>query len=85
MPKIVDNFILIRYEDLRNNPKLILSDMENKFKLRRKNNDFVGISYYKGNVNKKFAPKPLKLSAKIIQSIKQNLDKRVERRLGYDV
>ena len=83
MPKLVKNFILIRYEDLRDNPKMILSTMKNKFGL--KNNNFVGISYYKGNIDLKFAPKPLKLNDKTIQFIKQNLDKKVERRLGYNV
>ncbi len=85
MPKLVKNFILIRYEDLRDNPKMILSNMEKKFGLKRKSSNFIGVPYYRNIVDQKFVPKPLKLNNKTIQLIKQNLDKKVERRLGYVV
>ena len=35
MPKLVKHCVLLRYEDVRDNPKKIISNLENKFGLQK--------------------------------------------------
>jgi hypothetical protein len=54
MPSLVDNYILIKYEDLRDDYINTLKNIENKFKIKRKHHNIAKIEYYKKNKSKKF-------------------------------
>lgn len=83
MPKLVKNYLLIRYEDLRDNYDVVLEFIFKKFNLKRKNNIFKRIDTYKGNNKILYYKKQLELNKKTIKLIKQNLDKTQENNLGY--
>ena len=83
MPKLVKNYLLIRYEDLRDNYDVVLEFICKKFNLKRKNNIFKRIDTYKGNNKILYYKKQLELNKKTIKIIKQNLDKTQENNLGY--
>ena len=86
MKNKVKNYILIRYEDLRDKYQMVLSFLENKFKLIKQNKDikeYITIDNYKGFNNKIYYRKKIELSKNIIQIIKKNVDKNQENSLGY--
>ena len=83
MPKLVKNYLLIRYEDLRDNYEVVLEFICKKFNLKRKNNIFKKIDTYKGHNKILYYKKPLELNKKTIKLIKENLDKTQENNLGY--
>jgi len=79
----VKNYILLRYEDLRDNYEIILDFLKNKFNLNKKNNFYKKIDSYKGKNNNLFIQKKVTLKPRIIKLIKDNLDKEQEKKLGY--
>jgi hypothetical protein len=83
MPKKVKNYLLIRYEDIRDNYEIILEYFHIKFKLNKKNNKYIKINNYKGIKNYRFFIREIKLSKNIIKKIKNNLDLEQEKSLGY--
>ena len=84
MPKKVKNYLLIRYEDLRDNYTKLLEFIEKKFSLVRKNPQFIPIESYKGNQQKgAFIKKPVVLHPTFIKIIHKNLNKEQENSLGY--
>ena len=85
MPKNVKNYLLIRYEDLYDNYDLILSYIEKKFNLTRKNTDFKKIITYKGKKDELFVKKDIKLTKNIVDIIINNLNKEQENGLGYGI
>ena len=82
--KKVKNYLLIRYEDLKNNYDDILNFICNKFNLTKKLDNFVKINSYKGQGTKIYQEKPIKLNKKIINQIKNNLSKKQEISIGYN-
>jgi len=83
MKNKVKNYILIRYEDLRDRYETVLDFLQQKFNLVKKNDNYVKIDTYKGNNNHPFYVKPITLSKRIIEKIKENVDKEQESSLGY--
>ena len=79
----VKNYILIRYEDLRDNYNIVLTYISNKFNLSKIHKSFKKIESYKGYNNKKYYKKNLLLKDYIINIIKNNLDNEQEKSLGY--
>ena len=84
MPKNVKNYILINYEDLRDNTENMLTRIGNKFNLQLKNDKIENIIYYKKEKNKQFDKnKKNACDAKYIEYMKSSLHKAQEGRLGY--
>ena len=81
--KKVKHYILIRYEDLRDNYDVILDLIKNKFNLKQKHEKYIKINTYKGNNTKMYVKKLVTLNKKIINLIKNNIDKEQEYSLGY--
>jgi nicotinamide riboside kinase len=86
MKKNVKNYLLIRYEDLRDNYNSVLEFLEKKFHLERKYKEFKTIDTYKGykgaNI-KLFFKKNILLKKNIINIIKKELNNEQEKELGY--
>ena len=90
LKKKVKNYILIRYEDLRDNYDSVLNFIFNKFNLIKSeecinNNEYIRIENYKGFQNTLFKKKNVLLSKNIISLIIQNIDKEQEKNFGYNI
>jgi len=83
MKKNVKHYLLIRYEDLNNHYETILKFIQEKFKLRRKTNEWKKIIDYKGQMHKIYVPKKVNLPVGIIKKIWERVDKVQEKSLGY--
>ena len=83
MPKKVKNYLLIRYEDLRDNYETILEYFHIKFKLKKKYDTYKRIDNYKGTMDYMFTIKKISLRKPMIKIIKNNLDINQEKSLGY--
>lgn len=79
----VKHYILIRYEDLRDNYEVVLNLLKNKFNLEQKYQFYKKIDNYKGKQNKPFIKKLITLKPNIINNIMENLDKEQEKTIGY--
>jgi len=85
----VKNYLLIRYEDLVSNYDNLLYFIQQKYNLKKKytirlnKNQFIKIKTYKGDGKNPFYHKEIKLNNKIINYIKDNLNKEQEKSLGY--
>ena len=81
----VKNYLLIRYEDLKNNYQQTLQFLEKKFNLKRKNKDgsFIQIKSYKGLKEKPFKGNTITLKQQTIRNIKNKINKKQEQSLGY--
>ena len=79
----VKNYILIRYEDLRDNYDAVLNFLKNKFNLIPKHEKYIKIDTYKGYNKQLFVKKNVTLSNKTINIIKKNIDDTQEKSLGY--
>jgi hypothetical protein len=69
MPKLVDNYILFQYEEISKNYESILSNLQVKFNLQKKNKQFVNITYYKKTVEKAYVPKSISFTYEDIQEL----------------
>ena len=83
MKKKVKNYILIRYEDLRDQYDVVLHFLKNKFNLKQKEDPFVKITNYKGIKNKIYEKKKVELPIQIIKKILNNVNIEQEKSLGY--
>jgi len=83
MPKKVKNYLLIRYEDIRDNYEKVLDYFHIKFNLKKKYDKYVKISNYKGTKDYKFYIKNITLNKYVIDLIKKNIDNEQEKNLGY--
>ena len=81
----VKNYILIRYEDLRDNYDVVLDFIKNKFNLTKKNQNepYKRIDKYKGNKKELFTKKMVTLPPRIIKIVKDNIDIEQEKKIGY--
>ena len=59
MPTLVDNYILLQYEEISDNYEFILNNLKSRFNLTPKNDKFQNITYYKKTHKKEFIQKPL--------------------------
>ena len=80
VPKVVQNFVHIRYEDLRDNYQETLKMISDKFNLNKKAN-FTTIDTFKGYGQEKFKIKKLKNFTQ--NDILPLADLELESRLGY--
>ena len=64
MPTLVKNYLLIRYEDLRDNYDVVLKFIQKKFNLIQKNTIFKKIDSYKGNNELLYIKKNIHLKKK---------------------
>ena len=85
MPKKVKNFILIRYEDLKNRYNEVLKMIKTKFDLTTKSNKICRIEYYKKHKDIKFVEHEYNLHPKIKRFIMKKVDKQQEKFLRYSV
>jgi hypothetical protein len=84
MPKKVQNYILINFEDLLFNFKYILKNIQNKFNLILKNQQFIKPKNYKKSDKYNFVQqRKILLSPNLVVTIWKNLDKEQEELLGY--
>ncbi len=81
----VKNYILIRYEDLRDNYDVVLDFIKNKYNLIKKNqNDqYKRIDNYKGTKKELFTKKYVTLPPRIIKTMKNNVYMKQEQGIGY--
>jgi hypothetical protein len=83
MPILVKNYLLIRYEDLRDKYDIVLTFLEKKFNLKRKFTIFKRIESYKGYNKQVFIKKNVSLDDKTIKIIENNINKEQENSIGY--
>ena len=83
MQKLVKNYLLIRYEDLRDNYNNVLDFFKIKFGLKMRHSDYVKIDTYKGSNNYLYFKKNVILRKDVIDLINNNVDKEQEKSLGY--
>lgn len=85
MPNNVKNYILINYENLRDNTNNVLTMIEQRFSLIRKFPMYKNIKYYKNNKNENYNKKNIEIPTKyqIICALK--LNKIQEAKLGYNI
>jgi hypothetical protein len=83
MPNNVKNYILINYENLRDNYEVILDNIKNKFGLVQKFPIYKNISYYKQEKDKKYKKKNTTLPIKYQLLSFLHLNKIQEAKLGY--
>jgi hypothetical protein len=81
----VKNYILIRYEDLRDNYDNVLDFFKNKFNLNSKFNVYKKIENYKGNQPILFVKKNITIPRYVIKIIKKNVNKEKEKSIGYNL
>lgn len=84
IPKSVKNYILIRYEDLRDNLENTLDTIKKTFNLEKKKHTYEALTYYKKNKNKEYSRKYNTFDDSIKKYIIDNLDLEMEKKLGYD-
>jgi hypothetical protein len=85
MPKLVKNYVFINYEYIKAEPFDFLEAIRIQFNLKKRNNNYVNISYYKMQKDKKYIERPITLTPAIIFHINRNLNAEQERRLNYNV
>ena len=84
MKKKVKNYKLIKLEDLQKDYEKILTQLEKKFKLKRRMDSLVNLEEYKGNADfSKYQKKHYKTEPHVLNLIHKNLDLSVEKALGY--
>lgn len=85
MPNNVKNYILINYENLRDNTNDVLSIIEQRFSLIKKFEIYKNINYYKNYKNKKYNNKKIQIPIKYQIICSLNLNKIQEAKLGYNI
>jgi hypothetical protein len=83
MPNNVKNYILINYENLRDNYEVILDNIKNKFNLIQNFPIYKNITYYKQEKDKNFKKKNFTLPIKYQLLSFLYLNKIQEAKLGY--
>ena len=82
MPEKVNNYILIKYEDLINEYSKTLEVIARNFNLTPKYVNFKNVNTYKKSQNK-YVPKIHELPVRLKDFVLKSLDKEVENKLGY--
>lgn len=84
LPKLVKNYVIIKYEDLRDNYENVLTYIKDKFDLTFNNNieNFIKINTYKDSTEI-YNKKDIVLNKTYISKIIDNLDLEQEKLLGY--
>lgn len=85
MPNYVKNYILINYENLRDNTNNVLSIIEQRFSLIKKFEMYKNINYYKNHKDKKYNNKKIQIPIKYQIICSLNLNKIQEAKLGYNI
>ncbi len=85
MPTKANNYILLNYENLRDNTFNVLEQIRIQFNLIKKNTEYVYIHYYQKRKDEIFYIKNISLSNIIINKIKMNLDIDQELKLNYNI
>ena len=85
MPNNVKNYILINYENLRDNTQDILEMIKNKFNLTKKLPIYKNIKYYKKEKGRLFNKKEVTLPVNYQIFCVNNLNKVQEAKLGYNL
>ena len=85
MPKNVKNYILISYENLRDNFKETASLIHNKFGLKNKYSFYRKPTYFKDEKKIKYVKKEIKLPLKYQYICAKKLNIIQELKLGYDI
>ena len=83
VPKHVPHFLLLRYEDLRDNYDETLDRIAQQFHLDRIENPYKKIIKYKGTYTAEYAKKPILISEQNQQFIMKMIDIEQEKQLGY--
>jgi len=79
----VKHFLLLKYEDLRDDYDNTLELIKNKFNLIKKTDEYLKIIKYKGTYNALYFKKPILLTKETQEYIKTQLDLEQEKKLGY--
>jgi hypothetical protein len=74
MKQKAKHFLLLRYEDLRDDYENTLHSIKTQFNLVQSCNPFKRIDKYKGTYTELYSKKPILLTAEIQEYIKQNVD-----------
>lgn len=86
MPKLVKNFFIVRYEDLRMDKQTFLFDvLESKYGLKRKSSVIKDVTSYKGVEGTKYTPIIYQPPMEYQKLIHDSLDWSLESRLGYNL
>ena len=86
MPNNVQNYILINYENLRDNTENILNLIQSRFNLTKKFKQYKNIKYYKKEKNKLYSKKTSINIPPLYQLLCiKYLNKQQEKRLGYNL
>jgi hypothetical protein len=83
--KKVKHFMVLKYEDLRDDYENTLNRLCSQFKLVKANDIYQTIPKYKGTYTALYYKKPILLSEDIIEEIKQKVDVNQESILGYTI
>jgi hypothetical protein len=85
MPKLVKNYAFINYEYIKAEPFDFLEAIRIQFNLKKRQDNYVNISYYKMQKDQKYIEHPITLTPAIIFHINRNLNAEQERRLNYTI
>jgi hypothetical protein len=83
VPKLVPNYLFLRYEDLRDNYENTLNYIATRFSLNRIENPYKKIPKYKGTYTAEYAKKPILLSQQDQQNVLDGIDEEQEKAIGY--
>jgi hypothetical protein len=83
VPKHVPHYLLLRYEDLRDNYDETLDRIAQQFNLARIENPYKKIIKYKGTYTAEYAKKPILISERNQQVVMKMVDIEQEKQLGY--
>jgi hypothetical protein len=81
--KQVKHFMIIKYEDLRDNYENTLVKIGEKFGLKRKSHEIIQVPKYKGTYITLYNKKPVLLSLDVQKFIIDHIDLEQEQHLGY--
>lgn len=83
LSKIVDNYLLVKYEDVRDNPEEFVNFVSTYFKLA-KNYQFVPINTYKGTTSELYTKKQyFPIPQNDLKFINNQIDWKIENSIGY--
>lgn len=83
LPKKVQHYYFLRYEDLRDDYENTLDKIYTQFELTRLNTKYIKIEKIKGTYTAKYEKKPILLNENIKEYIRKNVDLEQENRMGY--
>jgi len=79
------HFLILKYEDLRDDYKNTLNKIQTQFQLKPRNEKYKEIVKYKGSYNDLYYKKPIVINDEIQEYIKKNVDPEQEKIFGYIV